>query len=134
MTKSLFVGIGRNKEFFHFCIVIKEYIKYQKVFNRLALILIVLFAIQIASNALFYHTHKIDGKTYSHAHPGCDGHSHNSADFTFYQQLQTMLSEESPDLLSDILPVYFNKLKFETVITANNKFIKHSAGRAPPVA
>jgi hypothetical protein len=93
-----------------------------------------MFAIQIASNALFYHTHTIDGKTYSHAHPGCDGHSHTAADFAFYQQLQTMLSEEAPELLSDIMPSYIESLEAEVSFFFNDKYLGINSGRAPPVA
>ncbi|MCU4155795.1 hypothetical protein J1N10_07385 [Carboxylicivirga sp. A043] len=93
-----------------------------------------MFAIQIASNALFYHTHTIDGKSYSHAHPGCDGHSHNAADFAFYQQLQNMLSDETPKLLSDILPSYIETIQMEIPFFINEQYLGSNSGRAPPVA
>ncbi len=128
------MGIGAIKDFFHLCIVINKYIKYQKVFNSLALLLVMLFAVQIASNALFYHTHTIDGKVYSHAHPGCDGHSHNAADFSFYQQLQTINAEDTPNLLADILPVYKQSYDIEGKALFQAFHAKIFAGRAPPVA
>ncbi len=93
-----------------------------------------MFAVQIASNAFFYHTHTIDGKSYSHAHPGCDGHSHTAADFAFYQQLQTMLSEEAPELLSDITPLYIESLETEVSIFLDDLYNGINSGRAPPVA
>ncbi|MCG8580871.1 MAG: hypothetical protein MI866_13190 [Bacteroidales bacterium] len=93
-----------------------------------------MFAIQIASNALFYHTHTIDGKSYSHAHPGCDGHSHTAADFTFYQQLQTMLSEEAPKLLSDIMPLFIDSIETEVTFFVDDQYSGINSGRAPPVA
>ena len=89
---------------------------------------------QITTNALFYHTHTINGKVYSHAHPGCDGHSHNSADFTFYQQLQTILSEEKPKLLSEILPYYVNNEHVLYQQQFYSLFADSNSGRAPPVA
>ena len=93
-----------------------------------------MFAIQIASNALFYHTHTIDGKLYSHAHPGCDGHSHTAADFAFYQQLQNLKSEEAPKLLTEILPVYFDDTKVENNAFFESTSQQNYAGRAPPKA
>jgi len=93
-----------------------------------------LFAVQIASNALFYHSHTIDGQLYSHAHPGCDGHSHNAADFVFYQQLQNMLSEESPKLLAEQYPVLVSSIPTEVSTTFFNAFYSTNTGRAPPVA
>ena len=89
---------------------------------------------QIASNALFYHSHTIDGQLYSHAHPGCDGHSHNAADFVFYQQLQNMLSEESPKLIAEQYPVIVSLLPTETGTTYFHAFYSTNTGRAPPVA
>ncbi|MBK3516334.1 hypothetical protein [Carboxylicivirga marina] len=93
-----------------------------------------MFAIQTASNALFYHTHNIDGKSYSHAHPGCDGHSHAPTDFAFYQQLQTSVSKEAPALLSDILLVYHERSAVECTFLYNQRHISQCTGRAPPVA
>jgi len=90
--------------------------------------------VQIASNALFYHSHTIDGQLYSHAHPGCDGHSHNAADFVFYQQLQNMLSEESPKLIAEQYPVIVSLLPTETGTTYFHAFYSTNTGRAPPVA
>ncbi len=93
-----------------------------------------MFAIQIASNAIFYHTHTIDGKTYSHAHPGCDGHSHTAADLAFYQQLENIVSEETPALLNDVLPVYLQNKQAEAYINLSVRYTEDNAGRAPPVA
>jgi hypothetical protein len=93
-----------------------------------------MFAVQIASNAFFYHSHTIDGKTYSHAHPGCDGHSHTAADFAFYQQLQNIVSEETPTLLKDVIPVYLQDIQTEVCISVSEKYSDNNAGRAPPVA
>jgi len=113
--------------------VINKHIKYQKVFTRLAVVLLVMFAVQIASTALFYHTHKIDGKSYSHAHPGCEDHAHDAADFAFYQQLQTILFEEAPKLLADLFP-----LMIQEQLASRSTFIQSTPcqiniGRAPPV-
>lgn len=92
-----------------------------------------LFAVQIANNALFYHTHNIDGKTYAHAHPNCDGHSHKAADFVFYQQLQTILFEEIPKLLVEQFPIIVCDFDSEVCIAYDRSAIKTNAGRAPPV-
>ncbi|WP_221932442.1 hypothetical protein [Carboxylicivirga sp. M1479] len=96
--------------------------------------MVMLFAAQIASNALFYHTHTIDGKVYSHSHPSCDGHSHASADFAFYQQLQNILAEEKPKLLSDILPIYLEVISIDVKAQLSDCLLNNNAGRAPPVA
>jgi hypothetical protein len=114
--------------------VINKHIKYQKVFNRLALLLVITFAIQIASYAFFYHTHKINGKLYSHAHPGCDGHSHSATDLAFYQQLQTIIAGDIPNLLADIHPVVLNGIKAETSLCYQSLHTRFNTGRAPPVA
>lgn len=92
-----------------------------------------MFAIQIASNALFYHTHSIDGKMYSHAHPGGDGHSHNSVDFTFYEQLQNNILEELTSLLSDPYLVFIQELNIYDYKHYYSVAHTSNVGRAPPV-
>ncbi|WP_430810076.1 MULTISPECIES: hypothetical protein [unclassified Carboxylicivirga] len=114
--------------------MIIKHTKYSKGLYSLALMLVMQFAIQIASYALFYHTHSFEGKVYSHAHPGSDGHSHTTADYAFYQQLQNLTSEEIPGLIPDVPLNYLKKVALEAPVNTVSRHIENKAGRAPPVA
>ena len=133
MIKSQYLGICLIKEFFHFCTVINKTIKYQNVFNRIALLLIMLFAAQVASNALFYHTHIVEGNTYAHAHPGCDDHTHKAADFAFYQQLQILLNEDMPVLLAEQYPFTVSDIDPVLCVNYYKSVDESNVGRAPPI-
>ncbi|MCT4647165.1 MAG: hypothetical protein N4A74_19405 [Carboxylicivirga sp.] len=96
--------------------------------------LLIAFTMQIASNALFYHTHNIQGKTYAHSHPGCKHqHSHSTFEFAFYEQLQNITSEEIPQLLADQLPIYLQARTNDLINQYVFDLHLSQPGRGPPV-
>ena len=107
--------------------------KYRKIVNKAIMLIIVVFAVQIANNALFYHTHTIDGKNYTHAHPGqSNGHSHSNYELNFYQQLQLLSVKEIPELIAVIIPFYAVKAERDYRSDYLSLFSDNDLGRAPP--
>ncbi|MBS2097354.1 hypothetical protein [Carboxylicivirga linearis] len=128
------MGICGIKEFFHFCNVKKEYIKYQNILKRISFLLALCFLMQVANNALFFHTHKTaDGKILHHAHPNAGNHSHNDYQFSFYEQLQLLTGFDIPKLIQDS-PLFLT-FTYDTFVVRFNASIdsNNQSGRAPPI-
>jgi len=128
------MGICCIKEFFHFCNVKKEYIKYLNLLRRISAMLAFAFILQIANNALFFHTHTTaSGKTFHHAHPNAGNHSHNDYQYSFYEHLQLITNFDAPQLLRECS--FLLALKQETFdfISKQPHYLNNLLGRAPPI-
>ncbi|MCT4647163.1 MAG: hypothetical protein N4A74_19395 [Carboxylicivirga sp.] len=104
------------------------------IWKRLAVVLSLVFTLQIVNQALFYHAHIIDGKVYAHAHPGEDNHQHNRYELSFYAQLQLLNSEEAPQLLASYLPVFVREIDEQPEHQITPFILDRAKGRAPPAA
>ncbi|GEM_PF-2237235 len=104
------------------------------MWKRLAIIFLIAFAIQIVNKALCYHTHIIDGRLYSHAHPGSQDTQHSEYELSFYAQLQVLNASEIPDLLSDVILIFNRKIEAKHSSLLVNTVSGTRQGRAPPVA
>ena len=104
------------------------------IWKRLALVLLLVSVVQIANNALFYHTHTVDGETYGHAHPGEQDEGHNDYEFSFYAQLQLLNTYDVPQLLSDVVLIFERDVKVEIKQQLASKLQSATFGRAPPLA
>lgn len=104
------------------------------IWKRLAIVLLLASAIQIVNNALCYHTHIVDGKAYTHAHPGDQEKDHSDYELAFYAQLQLLNSYEVPELLTDVVLIFSRKIELKNeqlIVSIADGTIQ---GRAPPVA
>lgn len=131
--KSLIIGISQIKDFFHLCMVIKEYETYRNMLKRISIVLIMAFVIQVANNVLFFHSHKTADRHYSHAHPNCGTHSHNDFQYHFYDQLKLLSHSINADLLKVCSFEQQYSYKCYALDLFTNEITFHISGRAPPI-
>ncbi|MCT4588311.1 MAG: hypothetical protein N4A71_10845 [Carboxylicivirga sp.] len=104
------------------------------IWKRLALVLLLVSVVQIANNALCFHTHFVDGKIYGHAHPGDQNKDHSKYELSFYAQLQLLNTYDVPQLLSDVVLIFERDVKVEIKQQPASKLQSATFGRAPPLA
>lgn len=111
----------------------KEYNKYLNLLRRISVTLVFAFILQIANNALFFHTHTTaSGKTFHHAHPNCGNHAHNDYQYSFYEQLQLLTNPDTPKLLSECYFLLTQKQETFNCTSRQAHHLSNLLGRAPP--
>lgn len=96
--------------------------------------LVVVFVLQVANNALFLHSHNSGkGKTFSHAHPFSSHHSHNDFQIIFFNQLQLLDFNEAPQLVKECFFTSYYTYKNYTINYQAYNFHLNLKNKAPPM-
>lgn len=115
--------------------MINEQTTYLIMWKRVSTILLIAFTLQLANNALFYHTHKtIDGVTYAHAHPFNGRHTHDFQKCYLFDHFVTISFDATQ--YSTKVKLYGIEFHFKTLSPLWTISLFHDSvdGRAPPIA
>jgi len=101
--------------------------------KRLAIVLTIVFTLQIVNQALFYHAHIIDGQLFAHAHPNTSDHQHSNYELAFYAQLQVLDDGDTPELLCDCSRQLEQEINQLIQNQYHTLFVEQGKGRSPPI-
>jgi len=106
-----------------------------------AFLLIALVGLVVANEAIYRHTHHINGQTVTHAHPyetssddqPSQTHQHNKAQIAFLNLLELLFPVFFLFLLTLSIPKPFKRAVKNTIPVYSARILNHQ-GRAPPVS